>query len=82
MEFSRYNQDSYNNIEGIIEPDDFWVFRNEAEVSYYPASSKNNAIFVRLKIFDDLDSEEGSNFFQFQFGYKFTVGVQKVKSKI
>ncbi len=82
LEFSRYNQDSYNNIEGIIEPEDFWVFRNEAEVSYYPTSSKNNAIFVRLKIFDDLDSEEGSNFFQFQFGYKFTVGVQKVKNKI
>lgn len=80
-EFAKYNQDQYNNIPGIIDPDDFWVFRNEAEVAYFAGGSKRNAIFVRLKHFDDFSDGFGDNFFQFQFGYRFGIGVQKVKSK-
>ena len=79
LELSNYDQDSYNNIEGISDAENFWVLRNEAEISYYPSNAKKNAIFVRLKVFDDFDDKEGSNFFQFQFGYRFTVGVKSVK---
>jgi len=81
LEWARYSQDQYNNIPGITDQDPFWVFRNEAEVAYYAGGSKHNAIFVRLKNFDDFSSTEGSNFFQFQFGYRFGIGVQKVKGK-
>lgn len=81
MEWTRYNQNQYNNLPGIKDTDAFWVFRNEAEVAYFAGGSKRNAIFVRLKNFDDLSSKEGSNFFQFQFGYRFGIGLQKVKGK-
>ena len=79
LELSNYDQDSFNNIDGIDDSENFWVLRNEAEISYYPSTAKKNAIFVRLKVFDDFDDKEGSNFFQFQFGYRFTVGVNNIK---
>jgi len=80
-EFTRYSQGSYNNIEGLDDPDSFWVFRNEFEVSYFPSKKKNNSIFMRMRVFDNQDFQEGSNFFQWQFGYRFTIGMGKLKTK-
>ena len=80
-EFTNYSQDSFNDISGIIDPNDFWVFRNEAEVSYFPGTSKKNSIFLRFRVFNDLSDDIDSNFFQFQFGYKFSLGLQKVRSR-
>lgn len=80
-EFTYYNQNSFNDLENFIDSGEFWVWRNEAELSYFPSSSPNNAIFLRLRVFSDADKEVDSSFFQFQFGYKFSVGVKKAKSK-
>ncbi len=81
-EFTYYNQNSFNDISNFVDSGEFWVWRNEAELSYFPSSSPKNAIFLRLRVFSDADSEIDSSFFQFQFGYKFSVGAKKVKNKI
>jgi len=78
-DFLNYRHGPYNDINGIIDPSDFFVMRNEFEVSYFPVRKKSNAIFVRLRVFDNLESSNGSNFFQVQFGYKFTIGAGKIK---
>ena len=44
----------------------FGVLRTEAEISYFPVKKQNNAIFLRLRAFDDLDAK-GASFFQAQF---------------
>jgi hypothetical protein len=80
-EFVKYNQEAYNNLPGFEDPTPFWVFRNEIEVSYYPSKKKMNAIFMRMRVFDNQDSVEGSNFFQWQLGYRFTVGIGNLKTK-
>ena len=79
VDFLKYRHGPYNNIDGIIDPSDFFVMRNEFEVSYFPIKKKSNAIFMRLRVFDNLESKNGSNFFQVQFGYKFTIGAGKIK---
>lgn len=81
MDALLYNQKSFNDIENLSDPENFYVLKNEAEILYYPANSKSNSIFARFRIFDDLNDKSGSNFFQLQFGYKFSIGVSKVKSK-
>lgn len=80
IEADTYNTSQYNTISGLSNNDSFGVLRTEAEITYYPAKKKNNAIFLRLRAFDDLDSK-GSSFFQAQFGYKFTLGTGKVKAQ-
>lgn len=80
-ELIKYNVNSINDFEDFRSSNDFWVFRNEAEISYFAGNKKKNAIFVRLKVFDNIDSGDNSNFFQFQFGYKFSLGLQKIQAK-
>ena len=77
IEFDSYNTSQYNDVSGLANTNSFGVLRTEAEVSYYPAKKKNNAIFLRLRVFDDINAK-GSSFFQAQFGYKFTIGAGKV----
>lgn len=79
-ELVKYNQEAYNNLPGFQDPEPFWVFRNEIEVSYYPSKKKMNAIFMRMRVFDNQDSVEGSNFFQWQLGYRFSVGIGNLKT--
>lgn len=81
IEFTRYNVSSFNNFENFRNPEDFWVFRNESEVAYHTGTNRNNSIFVRLKVFDNKNPDVDSNFFQFQFGYKFSLGLQRVQAK-
>lgn len=80
-EYIKYNQEAYNNLSDFQDPEPFWVYRNEIEVSYYPSKKKMNAIFMRMRVFDNQDSLEGSNFFQWQLGYRFTVGMGNLKTK-
>jgi hypothetical protein len=78
LEFTRYNP--INQSEIIINPDKFWVFRNEAELFYYPGKSKNQSVFTRFRTFYN-KSDDKDSFFQFQFGYRFSIGAGNVKSK-
>lgn len=86
-EFTYYNQDSYNSIT-IDDPNltffdsrEFWVQRTEAEVSYFPGNSRRNSIFLRVRVFNDLETENDANFFQLQFGYKFNLGLQRIRTQ-
>ncbi|WP_347922844.1 hypothetical protein [Pontimicrobium sp. SW4] len=79
-EFIWYNLDDWNNYNQIIDMQKHLLaFKLESEISYFPASSKTSAIFLRLKVFNDIDRQRDSNFFQFQFGYKFSVGLNAIK---
>lgn len=78
-EFTNYNANSFNEIEGILNPDHFWVFSNEAEVYYFPSETKQQAIFLRLKTFNNSTKNNSEAFYQLQFGYRFAIGVSKLK---
>ncbi|TRX39234.1 hypothetical protein [Flavobacterium restrictum] len=77
-EFTRYNPTNRSEI--IINPSKFWVFSNEAELFYYPGESKNQSVFTRFKTFYN-KSDDKDSFFQFQFGYRFSIGTGNIKSK-
>jgi hypothetical protein len=79
INYTKYNTDSFNTIEGIVNPDRFWVLKNEAEVYYYPNKSKNQSIFLRLKTFNNATKGNDEAFYQMQFGYRFSIGVSKIK---
>lgn len=78
-EFTNYNANSFNEIEGILNPDRFWVFSNEAEVYYFPSETKQQTIFLRLKTFNNSTKNNSEAFYQLQFGYRFAIGVTKLK---
>ena len=69
-----------NRIDKLYNPKNFLVFRNEAEIFYYPNESKKQSIFIRLRTFMNVNDGEDS-FFQLQFGYRFSVGLGNVKGK-
>lgn len=73
------NSEAINKPVKILNPDHFWIFKNEAELFYYPGVSKNQSIFTRFRTFYNY-SDSRDSFFQFQFGYRFTIGAGKVKS--
>lgn len=78
FEWLKYNP--INRSEKIINPNNFNILRNEAEIFYYPGESKNQSIFTRLRTFYN-GSDDKDSFFQFQFGYRFSIGTGNVKSK-
>ncbi|MCY1479070.1 hypothetical protein D3C87_298260 [compost metagenome] len=77
-EFAYYNH--MNKIDLMENPKNIWVFRNEAEIFYYPGTTKKQSIFLRLRTFMDVSDSEDS-FFQLQFGYRFSIGLGSVKGK-
>ncbi|PKW20411.1 hypothetical protein [Flavobacterium lindanitolerans] len=77
-EFAYYNH--MNKIDFMENPKNIWVFRNEAEIFYYPGESKKQSVFLRLRTFMDVSDSEDS-FFQLQFGYRFSIGLGSVKGK-
>ena len=79
IDFTNYNVNSFNTIEGIINPDRFWVLKNEAEVYYYPNKTKQQSIFLCLKTFNNMTKGNDEAFYQLQFGYRFSIGVSKIK---
>ncbi|WP_156167019.1 hypothetical protein [Tenacibaculum mesophilum] len=55
------------------------VVKNQAEVFYHPNKNPNQAIFARLVTYNYKGSESDEAFYQFQFGYKFSLGSRTVK---
>ena len=80
-EFTKNNFDEFNEINGIENPSSFWMFKNEAEVYYTPNNSKNQSVFLRLKTFNNSTENNKEAFYQLQFGYRFSIGVNKLKQK-
>jgi len=92
LEFKRFNNFGFtyspeaiyynhlNRLENIENPKNFWIFRNEAEVFYFPGETKSQSIFLRLRTFLNMSDGEDS-FFQLQFGYRFSIGMGSVKAK-
>ncbi|GAB5472419.1 MAG: hypothetical protein Mars2KO_05180 [Maribacter sp.] len=66
-----------NNIK---EPDNFWANSFDAEIFYYPGEDESQSIFIRMRGFREAQSN-GAAFQQLQFGYRFTIGLNKVKAK-
>ncbi len=79
MEWVRFNSRALNSIDSIAPPDAFWVFKNEAEVYYYPNDSKEQSIFLRFNAFNDATHGNNDAFYQLQFGYRFSIGISKLK---
>ncbi|RNC88022.1 MAG: hypothetical protein ED556_02195 [Winogradskyella sp.] len=82
MEFKWFDLESFNSTESfnteLIVP----VFKNEAEVYYHPTDNPNQAIFIRLRTFNYKGDTSNEAFYQFQFGYKFSLGSRSVKKSI
>jgi hypothetical protein len=79
FELAWYNYRDFNNIENLFTPKKLlFVIRNEAEVSYHPTSSVNSAVFIRLLTFNNSRHNNNEAFYQFQFGYKFSIGNRKM----
>jgi hypothetical protein len=79
LEYSRYSFIDFNSIPEFEPPRAFGVWRNEAEVFYYPGSNKKQSIFLRLKTYNNSSNSEA--FYQLQFGYRFAIGISDVKAK-
>lgn len=55
------------------------VLKAQAEIFYHPTKSPNQAIFARLTTYNYMGTENDQAFYQFQFGYKFSIGSRTVK---
>jgi len=77
LEYSRYNFKDFNSNSTFEAPSAFNVCKNEAEVFNHTGTSKNQSIFLRFKNFNNLSNTEA--FYQLQFGYRFAIGVSKLK---
>lgn len=80
-EMTKLDTNEFNDYSFVKNPGDFWVFRNEAEIFYHPVADEAQSIFLRLNTFNNASSGNDESFFQLQFGYRFSVGLNKVKSK-
>jgi hypothetical protein len=75
LDVSWYDYDNFNTIETLTLPASLLpVFRHEAEVHYHPANKPNSALFVRLITNNHSSSKNKEAFYQFQVGYKFSIG--------
>jgi hypothetical protein len=77
-QFTRYNVNGFNTLSGVLNAGNFWVFKNEAEIYYYPGTTKQQSIFLRLKTFNDITKSNNDAFYQLQLGYSFSIGGGKV----
>lgn len=77
--FTWYDYKNFNTIENLSLPRNILVFSNEAELFYYPNGKPNQAIFARLRTFNNSASDNNEAFYQFQFGYKFSIGTRASK---
>lgn len=79
-ELTTLNTNELNTLDFINNPRNFTVFRNEAEIYYHPSESANQAIFLRLNTFGNSSSGQREAFYQLQFGYRFSIGVNKLNN--
>ncbi len=78
-EWTNYDTKGLNTIAGIENPSHFVVFKNEAEVYYSPYDNKKQSIFLRFRSFNDATPNIDDAFYQLQFGYRFSIGTNKLK---
>jgi hypothetical protein len=78
-EVAKVNTNELNTLTFIENPNNFSVFRNEAEIFYHPAAIENQAVFLRLTTFGNSSAGSNEAFYQLQFGYRFSIGVSKLK---
>ncbi len=57
------------------------VLKTHTEVFYHPTKSPNQAIFLRLATYNYKGSDNNQAFYQFQFGYKFSIGSRTITKK-
>ncbi|AZJ31408.1 hypothetical protein D6200_02000 [Tenacibaculum mesophilum] len=74
-----FDYKSYNGSSTIDLDFKVPVVKNQAEVFYHPNKNPNQAIFARLVTYNYKGSESDEAFYQFQFGYKFSLGSRTVK---
>ena len=79
-EWTNTDTREFNNYSFIENPGDFVVFRNEAEIHYHPAGQESQAVFLRLSTFNNHTENNSEAFYQFQFGYRFSIGINKLKT--
>lgn len=73
FDYENFNTSGINTNFGVP------VFSNQAEIFYHPNKNPNQAIFVRLGTFNYKGKNSNEAFYQFQFGYKFSIGSRTVK---
>ncbi|WP_281979895.1 hypothetical protein [Tenacibaculum mesophilum] len=74
-----FDYKSYNGSSAIDLDFKVPVVKNQAEVFYHPNKNPNQAIFARLVTYNYKGSKSDEAFYQFQFGYKFSLGSRTVK---
>ncbi|WP_143569728.1 hypothetical protein [Tenacibaculum agarivorans] len=74
-----YDYKSFNTSTSINTDFGVPVISNQAEIFYHPNENPNQAIFVRLATNNFLGERSNEAFYQFQFGYKFSIGSRTVK---
>ena len=74
-----FDYKSYNGSSAIDLDFKVPVVKNQAEVFYHPNKNPNQAIFARLVTYNYKGNESDEAFYQFQFGYKFSIGSRTVK---
>lgn len=80
LEFLWFDYHNFNTIPSFRLPQNgLPVIKNEAEVYYKPGASSDAAIFLRLLTFNNLSDKNNEAFYQFQFGYKFSIGNRAIK---
>ena len=79
--FMWYDYGNFNDglLGGIAEYPKFRVYSNEVEVYYHPSNNSNQAVFARLRTFNNSELNADEAFYQFQFGYKFAIGNRTIK---
>lgn len=77
--FHWFDYKNYNGSSAIDLDFKVPVVKNQAEVFYHPNKNPNQAIFARLVTYNYKGSESDEAFYQFQFGYKFSLGSRTIK---
>lgn len=80
IDLINYKTDGVNDFENINDTNDFVVFGNQFELSWYPVKKKNNSFFARFRTFNDISINSDAHFFQAEVGYRFTLNVGKVNN--
>ena len=74
FEISSFDYQNFNSNLNVALPHYIPVVKNEAEIFYHPNGNPNQAIFTRLITYNYKGGDNNQAFYQFQFGYKFSIG--------
>lgn len=78
LELKWFDLENFNTTNNIATDINIPVFKNQAEIFYHPTNNPNQAIFARLSTFNYKGDDNNQAFYQFQFGYKFSLGSRTV----